>query len=229
MNDVDKHYYFEDIGDNFDRWMSDYDVSRRARLIRKYLAGNTAGKTCLEVGCGTGRISEAIMDLTGSLTVADISEKLARGVGERLHIAWMHQDACALQLEDDSYDVVVSSECIEHTPDPRKALREMARVLKPGGRIIVTTPNKLWYPVVCFSMVTRIRKFSGRENWLFPREAMKTLAEAGIGDLTLDGCHLFPWQLPLAKRVLPLFDRFGESLYPLMINFCLAGMKKRLP
>jgi SAM-dependent methyltransferase len=44
---------------------------------------------------------------------------------------------------DASFDTVVSCETVEHVPDPRRALGELARVLKPGGRLLLTTPNYL--------------------------------------------------------------------------------------
>ena len=222
----ERDFYFEQIGANFDKWMSDYDVCRRAILIRKTLGNRALGRGCLEVGCGTGKITEAIADIVGTLTVSDISERLAREVGQKMNLSWMQQDACALTIPDSSFDVVISSECIEHVPYPEKALREMARVLKPGGFIVVTTPNKVWYPIIWLSMVTRMRKFAGRETWLFPHTAARILVEEGISDVKLDGCHLLPWQIPLAKRILPFFDRAGELLYPVMINFCVTGTKK---
>lgn len=221
----DSACYFERIGSNFDRWMSEYDVCRRAVLIRKHLGKKAAYKSCLEVGCGTGKISEAVADIVGTLTVSDISEKLAREVGQKLNVPWMQQDACALGILDNSFDIVISSECIEHTPDPERALYEMIRVLKPGGLIVVTSPNKAWYPFLWLSMVTGVRRFAGRENWLFPRVAARILKSVGVHEVQLDGCHLFPWQIPLAKRILPFFDRAGESLYPVMINFCVTGIK----
>lgn len=217
--------YYEAIGDNFDKWMSDYDVYRRSLLIRKHLGSKGLGKTCLEMGCGTGKISETILGQVGSLIVSDISAKLASDTAKRLGTQWMEQDVCAINLPDNSFDIVISSECIEHAIDPHKALTEMFRVLKPGGYMIVTTPNKLWYPVIWLSIVTGIRKFQGRENWLFPNQAAKTLRSAGLIDVQLDGCHLFPWQIPLAKKLLPHFDRMGAALYPVMINFCVSGVK----
>jgi ubiquinone/menaquinone biosynthesis C-methylase UbiE len=83
-------------------------------------------------------------------------------------------------IQDNSFDVVISSECIVHVPDPKKALEEMVRVLKAGGLIIVRTPNKLWYPVIWLWIVTGVRKFAGRENWRFPGRAAKILESKGI-------------------------------------------------
>jgi ubiquinone/menaquinone biosynthesis C-methylase UbiE len=221
----DRDYYFENIGDNFDKWMSDYDVYRRVILISKHLGEQGKNKTCLEVGCGTGKISEAILPRVGSLAVSDISEKLAQDVGVRLNVNWSQQDACNLSIPDNSFDIVISSECIEHVPDPEKALAEMSRVLKPNGMLIVTTPNKMWYPVLWVAMKAGIRNFAGRENWLFPWRAGKVLKTCGLTNINLDGCHLFPWQMPFAKGILPVFDKFGGTLYPFMINFCVTGVK----
>ena len=81
----------------------------------------------------------------------------------------MKIDACKMGIPNETYDLVISSECIEHTADPKKALSELARVLKPGGTIIVTSPNRLWYPVLWVSIVIKLRKFRGYERWLFPR------------------------------------------------------------
>jgi len=102
--------------------------------------------SCLEVGCGTGRISEALVTAVGRLTVSDVSEKLARETGTRLGREWLAGDACHLDIRDRSYDLVVSSECIETHPRSRRALAEMVRVLRKGGVLIVTSPNRLWYP-----------------------------------------------------------------------------------
>jgi SAM-dependent methyltransferase len=161
------------------------------------------------------------------LTVSDISEKLAKDVGKRLRVNWMRQDACSLAIPDESFHLVISSECIEHTPKPNYALREMARIVKPGGFIIITSPNKLWYPVLWLSMISKIRNFSGNENWLFPWKAASILSDGGITDIRIRGCHLFPWQIPFAKHVLPVFDRFDRLLYPVMINYGVGGKKMK--
>ena len=217
--------YFEEIGDKFDDWMSIYDVTRRINLINKLIPADVSGMSCLEVGCGTGKISKVLAPLVKRLTVSDLSENLAKEVGKQLGVDWLKQDACALNMPAESFDMIISSECIEHTPDPKKALAEMARVLKPGGFIIVTAPNKLWYPILWLSMVTKVRQFEGNENWLFPQDAANTLRINGLTDIKIGGCHLFPWQIPLGKYILPFFDKFDRLLYPLMINYGIYGRK----
>jgi 2-polyprenyl-3-methyl-5-hydroxy-6-metoxy-1,4-benzoquinol methylase len=217
--------YFEEIGERFNAWMSSYDVQQRITLIKQFMPESASEMSCLEVGCGTGAISEALAPVVGRLTVSDVSEKLVREVGQRLGTHWSRQDACNLDIPDETFDIVVSSECIEHTPDPRRALAEMGRVVNKGGVLIVTSPNKLWYPALWISMALKIRKFSGNEIWLYPREAARVLKENGFREVLLSGCHLFPWQVPFAKRLLPLFDRFGDVLYPAMINYGIRATK----
>ena len=219
-------HYFEEIGESFDRWMSEYDVERRIKLLQKFLPQEARTMSCLEVGCGTGKISEAIKPLVGELTVSDVSRSLAESVGTQLRIDWMESDACKLGIPDNTYDLVVSSECIEHTSAPKTAIREMVRVMAKGGTIIVTSPNRLWYPALWVSQKLGVRNFEGNELWLYPWEAANVLSDNGVEQVMIGGCHLFPWQIPGAKRVLPFFDRFHRQLYPVMINYGICGMKQ---
>ena len=199
-------HYFEEIGENFDRWMSEYDVERRIKLLQKFLPQEARTMSCLEVGCGTGKISEAIKPLVGELTVSDVSKGLAESVGTQLRVDWMQSDACKLDIPDNTYDLVVSSECIEHTSAPKTAIREMVRVMAKGGTIIVTSPNRLWYPALWASQKLGVRNFEGNELWLYPWEAANVLSDSGVEQVMIGVCHLFPWQIPGAKRVLPFFD-----------------------
>jgi SAM-dependent methyltransferase len=211
--------YFEEIGEDFHRFMSSYDVGRRIALIHDLLPEGRRFARGLEVGCGTGEVSRAIVGRVVHLTVSDISERLCRGVATALGCRWRREDACRLSFPDASFDLVVSSECIEHTPDPLVALAEMARVLEPGGVLVVTTPNKLWYPVLVAARAAGVRKFRGNEVWLFPGRARRRLRQSGLRVIATSGCHLLPWQIPGIRRILPFLDRAGRCLHPLMINF----------
>jgi len=212
-----KDYYFESIGSDFDRWMSDYDVNRRAESICAAIPENFSG-VALEIGCGTGAISKSLRLMIENLVVSDISEVLARETANALGCDWFQEDATNLSFPDASYDLVVSSECIEHTPNPSKCVVEMLRVLRPEGILIVTTPNKLWWPVVRLSQITRIRKFQGNEKFLSVRQLSSIINDNGGVVLQRTGCHLFPWHFPFVKPVLRRIDKYAGRLHPLMIN-----------
>lgn len=228
MSQTKKREYYDQLGDDFESFMSDYDVERRQVLIFSTLLGGASleGKRVLEVGSGTGRFSESIRRLNGDLTVLDIGSNLVATVATNMSCEGVVGDACSLALDDDSFDVVISSECIEHTLAPEEAIREMCRVCKPGGQVCVTTPNKLWYPVMRISQMVGARKYSGIENWLFPGRGASVMRAAGMGDVRVAGCHLWPFQLKATHGLLRAMDSQGGWLYPLMINFGVIGRKR---
>lgn len=229
LNMIKDSLYYEKIGENFNKFMSEYDVLQRTHLITDKLLANAKSDrsmAVLEIGCGTGKISQRLRQLTDRLTVNDISEKLTIDVAQQLDCQYLVGDCAHLLIDDESFDVVVSSECIEHTPNPYASLLEMKRVLRKGGQLVITTPNKIWYPVLILSQILKLRKYDGTENWTWPFKAKAWLACNGFKNVYFSGCHLFPWQIPLAKKVLPFFDQFGYSLYPVMINYGFSAVKE---
>jgi len=220
--------YFEKLEGSFDAFMSNYDVRRRLYLVFSILLSDIdiKGKKVLEVGCGTGKFSEVIIGKGAELTVVDIGQNLVHSVSEKTGCKGVVADACNMPLENDSFDIVISSECIEHTAEPLKALEEMCRLCRKDGFVCLTTPNKLWYPVLVLSQKLGIRKFSGIENWIFPAQAKRVLSMHGFGELKMRGCHLWPFQIKFTRRLLSLIDCNFSFLYPVMINFGIVGQKK---
>ena len=105
---------------------------------------DVAGKRVLEVGCGRGAVCRWLADVGADVVGVDISSaavKLARDLvpNAALSVA----DAAALPFPHVSFDVVISLETLEHVPNHRRALRELVRVTRPGGRILISTPNHL--------------------------------------------------------------------------------------
>lgn len=110
------------------------------------LAGSVAGLELLEVGCGAGDYSLHLASLGARVIGTDFSTKaieIAESKRDSQASAARYQvaDAQALPFQDHSFDLVLSCECLEHVPNPSKALAEMYRVLRPGGRLILTTEN----------------------------------------------------------------------------------------
>jgi len=115
------------------------------RLLSAYvyaqplLAGNL-----LEVGCGTGRGLEILVNAADHYTGIDKYESLT----SELQKKYPQADFKAMVIPpfegiaDNSFDFVVSFQVIEHIKNDRKFLEEIHRVLKPGGKAIISTPNK---------------------------------------------------------------------------------------
>lgn len=114
------------------------------------------GETILEVGCGTGYLSRYLshgrknLSFTGidlDLNFLTMAEQLAKQEG--LHnISFIQANANALPFEDHSFDHVVSHTFLTSTPNPRRALSEMHRVVKPGGSISSITAMSVMQAVV---------------------------------------------------------------------------------
>jgi 2-polyprenyl-3-methyl-5-hydroxy-6-metoxy-1,4-benzoquinol methylase len=94
----------------------------------------------LEVGCGNGRFLDRLRRAGWNCVGVDFDQEAAR-TARRLGLDVRVGDLAAQDFADASFDALVMSHVIEHVPDPRAVLAECRRVLRPGGRIVLLTPN----------------------------------------------------------------------------------------
>lgn len=230
MRTVDElEYCHERLGERFAEALSEYDTRRRVEtLIDDFLpAESLHGKEALDVGCGLGFFSEGLQARGARVTACDLGPTLVETTRRRVGCECVCADALALEeaFGPNRFDLVVSSECIEHTPDPVQAVAQMTRVLKPGGRLALSTPNIVWSPVVKFATWARLRPFDGYENFSSWRRLRQTLLENDMEIVRQHGLHLIPFQLRL-HRFSRWLDRHCQWLRSCMINICFLARKK---
>lgn len=101
------------------------------------------GDEVLECACGTGLLSGVIAQRCGHLTATDFSAKMLRRAekkyGKRGNIVFEQADILHLRYPDGAFDAVVAANVIHLLDEPLRALRELDRVCRPGGRIIIPT------------------------------------------------------------------------------------------
>ncbi len=225
----DEEYCHERLGDAFESALSMYDTTRRVEvLIDDFLDDDVlVGRSVLDVGCGLGYFSERLVQRGAVVTACDLGPTLVERTRSRAGCDGVVADALHLveQFGEGRFDVVVSSECIEHTPEPGVALREMAGVLKRGGTLAVSTPNLVWQPVVRLATKLKLRPFDGHENFSTARSMRRELGAGGVDVTRVEGLHLFPFQFGM-HGLSRWCDRNLQALSPAMINLCVLGVKR---
>lgn len=154
MSSADKQAVLE----HFDRLSSSGDWSRlyavadgftyhfhvrRARILE--LLPKRPGQVA-DLGCGPGVMVEAVRERGGNFTGIDYSPEMVREASERFHgvpeVSFLQGDIEALSLADGAYDTVICMAVLEYLEIPDKALREIHRILKPGGVALITVPKR---------------------------------------------------------------------------------------
>jgi 2-polyprenyl-3-methyl-5-hydroxy-6-metoxy-1,4-benzoquinol methylase len=110
----------------------------REVLFRRYVGG--PGRRVLDLGCRDGALTRAYADGNEVVGIDADREALAEAAKLGIETHWADLDQ-PLELPDESFDVVVAGELLEHLRDPRRLLAEARRVLRPGGTLVGSVPN----------------------------------------------------------------------------------------
>lgn len=149
--------------------------------------GNVKGKKILDAGCGKGRFVKALAKRGGLLTGIDFVEGFIKIANENVQEAnFKLASVNNIPFETATFDGVLCIEVMEHIPNAEKAVKEMVRVLKPGGKLIIIDKNILSlhyrYLIPTF-LFKRVQELCGK--WMYPnnfpfREKYFTLKELNI-------------------------------------------------
>lgn len=191
----------------FDQVAEKYDTTNTVlslgndRLWRKATTravAPRAGERILDLAAGTGASSVALLESGAEVVAADFSPGMI-AEGKRRYpavpgLSFVEADATNLPFEDNSFDAVTISFGLRNVIDPDAALREMLRVTKPGGRIVVcefsTPPSKLFAGLYRF--------YNGR---ILPIVARSFSSNAEAYDYLNESIRDWPDQAALSQRL----------------------------
>lgn len=155
--------------------------------------GIRTGDRVLDIGCGAGRHSFEVLKRGGVAISADLNPTVLKDVvatagamsemGEiptAGHSSVINANALQLPFPDSSFDAVIASEVLEHIPDDVEAMREFARVLRPGGKLAVTVPR--FFPErVCWALSDDYHDYAGGHVRIYRQSELKEkLNSAGL-------------------------------------------------
>lgn len=185
---------------------------RRHEIAYARLLEHCAGRVVLEAGSGEGYGANMIADVAARVIGLDYDA----GAVEHVRAAYprvemLQGNLAELPLDDASVDVVVNFQVIEHLWDQAQFLRECLRVLRPGGRLLISTPNRITFSP---GRDTPLNPFHTRE--LNAAELAELLVAAGFRVELMTGVQHGP-------NLVALDDKWGGSIIDAQIERALAG------
>jgi ubiquinone/menaquinone biosynthesis C-methylase UbiE len=197
------------------------DVLRRRRLVREALAP-APGERLLDVGCGPGFYIAELLDEIGpegSAVGVDSSPPMLAAAAQRTagrhNVSFYEGEATALPVEDASFDAALSVQVLEYVADVTGALREIARALRVGGRVVIWDVD--WTTVSIHSSeparTERVLRAWDRHltHPALPRTLAAELRSAGFENVRANG-HSF-----VTTEFVP--DAYGGSIVPLIAQY----------
>lgn len=160
------------------------------------------GDRMLDLGCGQGRHTFEALRRGAEVVAVDLNTEDLEGVEEMVTAlaeagdikppagpVTLEADALALPFDDGHFDRVLASEILEHIPDDRGAIAEIARVTKPGGLVAVSVPRR-WTEAVCWTLSDEYHEVEGGHVRIYRgSELVRSLVAAGLEPLGQHHAH----------------------------------------
>lgn len=151
---------YDDWAANYDGELADWRYEAPDVVARSMVGQGIADGAVLDAGCGTGLVGRALRraGFTGEIDGIDASPHslaVARSSGEYRSVAVVDLQQ-PLDLDDDRFDGLVCVGVMTYVPDIEACWREFARVVRPGGAIVVTQRDDLWLDRGCQAVIDRL-------------------------------------------------------------------------
>jgi SAM-dependent methyltransferase len=170
-----------------------------AANFRTWMAANLEGldprTPILEVGCGDGTFTTELSKYSHDVNAIDISEgQITENALRFPNITFRQHDVGeTFPFEDGAFGVVWCSEVLEHLFDPAFAMREIHRILRPGGRLLVTVPYHGYFKNVLIALFKFDKHYAPSNPHIrfYTKNTLSGIArEAGLSDIRMRTCGI---------------------------------------
>lgn len=221
--------YFNKIAPYYDEWYKTrvgcYVDKTEKRLVFSMI--KTKKGKALDLGCGTGNYTLELYKRGFEVVGVDISEEMLRIARKKLpNIKFIRADAYSLPFEENTFDLVLSITMFEFIHFPERVLKEIYRVLKPGGEVVIGTMNgrSLWF------LFKRLKSLFVETAYRYarfytPKELEELMKEAGFGDVESRGIIYFPSFFPFLGLAEKFDQKFSDKLKNVGAFIVIRGVK----
>lgn len=199
-------------------------LQHRLNIACKYV--EFKGKKVLDVGCGVGMFMHQFKKLGAEVYGIDVDKDKVKIAKKRFNNVY-EAPAEKLPFRKDSFDIVWLHEVIEHVEDDEKTISEAFRVLKPGGKLVIFAPNRLWpfethgifkndkyhfgnIPLVTYLPSNIYKKLTPHVRNYYKKDLFRILKGASFKVIKYQG--VFPGFDKLASRI-PVFGKLIVGVF----------------
>jgi demethylmenaquinone methyltransferase/2-methoxy-6-polyprenyl-1,4-benzoquinol methylase len=165
--------HFDLLAPIYDLVIPPPDPARLRRLLRLPIEGRM-----LEAGGGTGRVSSRLIPLVGTLVVNDLSAPMLKEAQRKGPLHPVQSYVERLPFPDGGFDRVFAVDALHHFDDHEAAVRELLRVLRPEGRLVIEEPDIRRFPVKLVALLEKL--FLMNSHFLSGEEILKLVASHGF-------------------------------------------------
>lgn len=137
--------YFDEVASNWDNMRSDF-FSDEVRIVAYSTADVKSGKVAADIGAGTGFISEGLLKKNVNVIAVDQSKEMLNLLENKFsnyqNIKCIQGSGENIPIENNSVDYVFANMFLHHVENPLAVIKEMERILKPDGKLVITDLDK---------------------------------------------------------------------------------------
>ncbi|WP_238903399.1 class I SAM-dependent methyltransferase [Clostridium sp. YIM B02506] len=207
---MDSKVYFQNVANQWDTIRKDF-FSEEVRDRAYEVAGVKVGQLAADIGAGTGFITEGLIKKGLTVIAVDRSEEMIEQMREKFNsfkgIAYLQGESENLPIKNDTVDYSMANMYLHHVEKPLLAIKEMVRILKPGGKLVITDLDEHDFEFL---------KTEHHDRWMgFRRDDIENwLSSAGLENImvrSIDGNCCAESTCGCEKASISIFIACGEK------------------